>query len=35
MQAGTKACMEMCLDGILRHHGMMPGLKIEEADESL
>ena len=30
---GMKAYMEMWVDGILRHHGMIPGLKIEEDDE--
>lgn len=30
---GMKAYMEMWVDGILRHHGMIPGLKVEEDDE--
>ena len=32
-ELGIKKYMEMWVDGILRHHGMMPGLKIEEDNE--
>ncbi len=32
-KVGMKAYMQMWVDGILRHHGMIPGLKIEEDDE--
>lgn len=30
---GMRAYMQMWVDGILRHHGMIPGLRIEEDDE--
>lgn len=30
---GVKEYMQMWVDGILRHHGMIPGLKIEEDDD--
>ena len=32
-QLGPRAWLEMWVDGILRHHGMIPGLKIEEEDD--
>ena len=32
-ELGVKAYMESWVDGILRHHSMIPGLKIEEEDD--
>lgn len=32
-ELGPKVWMEMWVDGILRHHGMIPGLKVEEDAE--
>ena len=32
-EIGVKAYMEAWVDGILRHHSMIPGLKIEEEDD--
>jgi len=32
-KVGMKAYMEAWVDGILRHHSMIPGLKIEEEDD--
>lgn len=32
-EVGIREYMESWVDGILRHHGMIPGLKVEEDDE--